>query len=85
MNERFYETAQEGMLQKEIGRMILRYTKAINLDVNNLLADQSHNIVEEITSIFQSAPAYPDDQKLVEQIMSVLHAHGISTGVCHDY
>ncbi len=85
MNENYHETAQEGMLQKEIGRMILTYSKAIHLDTKEFLADQSLHIVEEITKILQSAPAYPDDQELVEQIMSVLHAHGISTGVCHDY
>ncbi|MFI3249863.1 MAG: hypothetical protein R3Y07_02735 [Eubacteriales bacterium] len=84
MNEINYKTAQESIQQKEIGRIILNYVKEI--DISECVIEQKAlKIVEEITKILQSAPAYPDDQDLVEQIISVLHENGISTGICHDY
>lgn len=85
MEEIINETAKEGMIQKEFGRLLLTYGMKMEVDIKQVISNQSYEIVEEITQIFQKAPCYPDDQALVEEVIEVLHRHGISTGVCHDY
>lgn len=85
MSDKNYEETMKGMVEKELGRQIMFYLDEKKFDWNSILEKKSLEIVDEITQIFQSAEAYPDDQKLVDDIMAVLHKNGISTGVCHEY
>lgn len=77
--------AMQGMIEKEMGRQVLKWASGLTPDWKTFTENKSVSILNEIVEIIQGAEAYPDDQQLVEDIMSVLHKNGISTGVCHDY
>ncbi len=77
--------ALEGIVEKEIGRMMLDYANNLSLDLPEIIQSQTVEIVEQIATLIQKAEAHCDDQQLVEDILEILHKHGISTGVCHDY
>lgn len=84
MEENQQETVLQGLMEKELGRMLLAHCKEVKPDPA-LLENQAVTILEEVVAVLRGAEVNPDDQQLVEEILTILHRHNIHTGVCHEY
>lgn len=76
---------KEELLYKELGKYILASITENPPDYENMINKKSVIVLSEIQELFLQEEIESDDFLLVDQIISIFHRHGLSTGSCHDF
>lgn len=73
------------LLHQELGKYILDSIIETPPDYEKMINQNAIIVLEEIQKLFLSQEEENDDFLLVDQIISIFHRHGLSTGSCHDF
>ena len=73
------------IIEKELGRIMLKEIKGRTYDFNDIVQTKSVQALGEIYKIVNEQDCYSSDFEMVEAILKVFETYGLYSGACHDF